>query len=73
MQSQISRIFLGISRIIQDLSGLLLEVLNLQFPRFCQKTQDAVQDFTGFLKIIQDLPGLLLKILNLQNLNYISP
>ena len=63
MQSQD---FLGFSRIIQDLSRLLLKVLSLQFPRFCLKFQDAVGDFPGFFKSIQDPSGLLLKVLNLK-------
>ena len=43
--------FPGFSRIIQDLSGLLLEVLNLQSPRFCRIFHNAVPDFPGSFRV----------------------
>ena len=50
----LSDIFQGLSRFsmtMQDLSGLLLKVLNLQFLRFCRNFPDALRDFPGFFKV----------------------
>ena len=52
MQSEMFHDFSEFCSIIQDLSRLLLEVLNSKFPRFGRNFWDAVRDFPGFSKIL---------------------